>query len=113
MPAKFDTHEISNRPYEDCCTIFTPSSPKTKPKREKINRYEQFYDFETLIQEAVNNVETLEMTASSAQYRRQRRRFVLKGKFHKITKKIMYDAMCFDTIYIQQGGENTWQTQTN
>lgn len=39
---------------------------KTKPKREKINRYEQFYDFETLIQEAVNNVETLEMTASSA-----------------------------------------------
>lgn len=63
---KIDTHEISNRPYEDCCTIFTPSSPKTKPKREKINRYEQFYDFETLIQEAVNNVETLEMTASSA-----------------------------------------------
>jgi hypothetical protein len=25
----------------------------------------------------------------------------------------MYGAMCFDTIYIQQGGENTWQTQTN
>ncbi|TYR82145.1 tRNA 4-thiouridine(8) synthase ThiI [Priestia megaterium] len=64
---QIDTHDISNRPYEDCCTIFTPSSPKTKPKREKVNRYEQFYDFDSLIQEAVEKTETLELTAIATQ----------------------------------------------
>jgi len=54
-----DTYEISNRPYEDCCTIFVPASPKTKPKREKVIRYESFVDFEPFIQEAVENIETI------------------------------------------------------
>ncbi|MCQ6274402.1 tRNA 4-thiouridine(8) synthase ThiI [Bacillus sp. V3B] len=54
-----DTHDISIRPYEDCCTIFVPASPKTKPKREKVMRYESFVDFEPYIQEAVENIETI------------------------------------------------------
>ncbi|WP_042459722.1 tRNA uracil 4-sulfurtransferase ThiI [Neobacillus dielmonensis] len=54
-----DTLEISNRPYEDCCTIFVPASPKTRPKREKVIQYESFFDFEPLIQEAVEKVETM------------------------------------------------------
>ena len=33
---KIDTHDISILPYEDCCTIFTPPAPKTRPKREKV-----------------------------------------------------------------------------
>ncbi|KHF29187.1 putative tRNA sulfurtransferase [Anoxybacillus sp. BCO1] len=32
---RIGTHHISIRPYEDCCTIFTPKAPKTKPKKEK------------------------------------------------------------------------------
>lgn len=56
-----NTFDISNRPYEDCCTIFVPSSPKTKPKREKVNQYESFFDFEPLIQEAVQETETLKI----------------------------------------------------
>ncbi|MGG1677711.1 tRNA uracil 4-sulfurtransferase ThiI [Neobacillus sp. NRS-1170] len=56
---EIDTLDISIRPFEDCCTIFVPSSPKTKPKREKVNQYESFFDFEPLIQEAVQEVETL------------------------------------------------------
>lgn len=56
-----DTHDISIRPYEDCCTIFVPASPKTKPRREKINYYESFFDFETLILEAISQTETLEI----------------------------------------------------
>lgn len=56
---KIDTHDISIRPYEDCCTVFVPASPKTKPKKEKIQYYESFTDFEPLIEEAVNNVETI------------------------------------------------------
>ncbi|WP_066386075.1 tRNA uracil 4-sulfurtransferase ThiI [Neobacillus mesonae] len=56
---EIDTMDISIRPYEDCCTIFVPSSPKTKPKREKVNQYESYFDFEQLIEEAVQNVETV------------------------------------------------------
>lgn len=56
---EINTHDISIRPFEDCCTIFVPASPKTKPKREKVNFYESFIDFEIFIQEAVNNTETM------------------------------------------------------
>ena len=56
---EIDTLEISNRPYEDCCTIFVPASPKTKPRREKVQYYESFYDFTSLMEEAVQAVETL------------------------------------------------------
>lgn len=59
MAREFDTLEISNRPYEDCCTVFTPASPKTKPRREKVHFYESFVDFDELINEAVEKVETL------------------------------------------------------
>ncbi|MFD3445299.1 tRNA uracil 4-sulfurtransferase ThiI [Microbacteriaceae bacterium 4G12] len=54
-----DTYDISIRPYEDCCTIFTPPNPTTKPTREKANRFEQFFDFNPLIEEAVANIEKL------------------------------------------------------
>lgn len=56
---EIDTLEISNRPFEDCCTIFVPASPKTKPKREKVQHYESFNDFEPMIHEAVQETETL------------------------------------------------------
>lgn len=53
------TYETSILPYEDCCTIFTPSCPKTKPKLEKVEYYESFKDFDELIEEAVQNREVL------------------------------------------------------
>lgn len=53
LAKQIGTYDISIRPYEDCCTIFTPSRPKTKPKLEKIAYYESFTDFEPLIEEAV------------------------------------------------------------
>ncbi|MDR7073797.1 tRNA uracil 4-sulfurtransferase ThiI [Fictibacillus barbaricus] len=57
---KIGTYEISIRPYEDCCTIFLPSAPKTKPKREKAIRFEQnIENLEELIEEAVQGVETI------------------------------------------------------
>jgi thiamine biosynthesis protein ThiI len=59
---KIDTLEISNRPYEDCCTIFTPSSPKTKPKKEKINFYESFFDIDKMVDDAVERTEKLLIT---------------------------------------------------
>jgi len=59
---EIDTLEISNRPFEDCCTIFVPASPKTKPRREKVQHYESFFDFTPLIEKAVQEVETLVIT---------------------------------------------------
>ncbi|MGI2326335.1 tRNA uracil 4-sulfurtransferase ThiI [Planococcus sp. YIM B11945] len=54
---QIDTYEISIRPFEDCCTIFTPANPKTKPKLEKVEYYENFVSFDELIQEAVEERE--------------------------------------------------------
>lgn len=53
------TYDISIRPYEDCCTVFTPASPTTKPKREKANKFESYYDFTPLIESAVANTEKM------------------------------------------------------
>ncbi|MCR2821866.1 tRNA uracil 4-sulfurtransferase ThiI [Lederbergia panacisoli] len=56
---EIDTLEISNRPYEDCCTIFTPPSPKTRPRLEKVVSFEQKYEWEPLLSEAIENTETI------------------------------------------------------
>lgn len=56
---EIDTHDISIRPFEDCCTVFVPAAPKTKPKREKVQFYESFVDFSSYITDAVNNIETI------------------------------------------------------
>ncbi|WP_281864426.1 tRNA uracil 4-sulfurtransferase ThiI [Planomicrobium okeanokoites] len=56
---RIGTHDISIRPYEDCCTIFTPANPKTKPKLEKVEFYEGFVAFYELIQEAVDEREII------------------------------------------------------
>lgn len=62
---KIGTYDISIRPYEDCCTIFTPSSPKTKPKLEKVAYYESFTDFESMIDSAVANRTTYSLPLES------------------------------------------------
>ncbi|HLR11282.1 MAG TPA: tRNA uracil 4-sulfurtransferase ThiI [Sporosarcina sp.] len=50
---EIDTYDISIRPYEDCCTIFTPAKPKTKPKLKRVKHFESFIDFEPMIEEAI------------------------------------------------------------
>ena len=57
LSKKIDTYDISIRPYEDCCTIFTPKAPKTAPKLEEAKEYEEKFDYESLINEALNNIE--------------------------------------------------------
>ena len=51
------TYDISIRPYEDCCTIFAPVKPKTSPHIDECLKIEEKFDFESLIEEALNNVE--------------------------------------------------------
>ncbi|OEH91812.1 tRNA uracil 4-sulfurtransferase ThiI [Bacillus solimangrovi] len=64
---EIDTYDISIRPYEDCCTIFLPSAPKTKPKREAINRYESKLDIDSLVQEVVERTEFIDLTVKEAE----------------------------------------------
>ncbi len=58
---KIDTFETSILPYEDCCTVFTPRHPTTKPKVEMIVRSQERLDIERLINEAVEGTEIVEI----------------------------------------------------
>ena len=49
-----DTFETSIEPYEDCCTVFTPKHPKTKPELAKVIEAESVLDVEGLVERAVN-----------------------------------------------------------
>lgn len=54
---KIDTFETSTLPYEDCCTVFTPRHPKVRPQLSDVEKAQNSFDFEPLIQKAVENTE--------------------------------------------------------
>ena len=56
---KIGTYETSILPYEDCCTIFLPKHPVINPDLEKCIYYESKFDYQTLVDECVNNIETI------------------------------------------------------
>ena len=56
---KIGTMETSILPYEDCCTVFTPKHPKTKPTLGQVINAERKLDREALIREALADVEKL------------------------------------------------------
>ena len=58
---KIGTYDTSILPYEDCCTVFTPRHPATKPKKSLIQLGEEKLDHEALIQAAVDNAEIVEL----------------------------------------------------
>ncbi len=63
---RIGAYDISIRPYEDCCTIFTPPNPKTRPKLEKVERYESFVDFDNLLLDVLQHVETVTYRANQS-----------------------------------------------
>lgn len=56
---KIGTYETSILPFEDCCTIFVPKHPIINPELSKCLEYEKLFDYETLITECINNIETI------------------------------------------------------
>ena len=56
---KIDTFETSILPYEDCCTVFTPKHPQTKPKLEDVELEEAKLDVEALVEEAFQGVQRI------------------------------------------------------
>jgi len=62
---KIDTFDTSIQPYEDCCTVFTPKHPRTRPDMQYILEAEQALDCEALVDECVNTVKLTKITPKS------------------------------------------------
>ncbi len=60
---KIGTFETSILPFEDCCTVFTPKHPKTRPDIEKVIEQEKKYDYKSLEDEAFDSLYTIEVDA--------------------------------------------------
>ncbi|MCI6542875.1 MAG: tRNA 4-thiouridine(8) synthase ThiI [Firmicutes bacterium] len=56
------TFETSILPYEDCCTVFLPKNPLIKPKIELVEKEESYLDMETLVNDAVDNLEFIHLS---------------------------------------------------
>ena len=53
---RIDTYETSIEPYEDCCTVFTPKHPRTKPILKFVKEAQERARFEPLVEEALQNL---------------------------------------------------------
>lgn len=60
---KIGTFDISIEPYEDCCTVFTPKHPRTRPVLKYVKEAEQKVDFAPLIEEALQNLKITYISA--------------------------------------------------
>ncbi len=61
---KIDTFDISIEPFEDCCTVFTPRHPRTKPELWKVEREEAKVDVDALVEEAFATLYTIPVKRS-------------------------------------------------
>ena len=59
LSKKIGTYDTSILPFEDCCTIFTPKNPVTKPRIDKCERYESRFDWEKLVDRCVDDVRSI------------------------------------------------------
>lgn len=58
---KIDTYETSILPYKDCCTVFVPKHPAINPKIETAIKEENKFDYDRLINEAVDSLNTIQV----------------------------------------------------
>ena len=59
LAKKIDTYDISILPYEDCCTVFVPKHPVINPSLEQAKKEEEKFDFLPLIDEVLENINTI------------------------------------------------------
>lgn len=59
LSKKIGTYDTSILPFEDCCTIFTPKNPVTKPRIDKCERYESRFDWEKMVDRCVDDVRSI------------------------------------------------------
>lgn len=63
---KIDTFDLSIQPFEDCCTIFAPAAPKTKPQIDRAERFEEQLDIVGLVERAVEGMIVTPITSATA-----------------------------------------------
>lgn len=61
LARKIQTYETSILPFEDCCTIFTPKNPVTKPILAKAEKMESRFDFNELLEQCVKNTTSVDV----------------------------------------------------
>lgn len=64
---KIDTFELSIQPFEDCCTIFAPPQPKTRPKLDKVHQYEERLDIVGMMERSMAGLLYSEISASQTE----------------------------------------------
>ena len=62
---KIDCYELSIKPFEDCCTVYVPKAPATSPKIEKAEAFEKAFDYQTMVDEAVENTNSISISMDS------------------------------------------------
>ncbi|MBE6969950.1 MAG: tRNA 4-thiouridine(8) synthase ThiI [Ruminococcaceae bacterium] len=62
---KIGTFETSTLPYEDCCTVFTPRHPRTRPRLDDVETVEAALDVQALVDEAFQNIERIRLDVDS------------------------------------------------
>lgn len=65
MAQQIGTFDLSIQPFEDCCTVFAPPSPKTKPNLDKVHEYESRLNVEELVSYAVKNTKVYPISAQT------------------------------------------------
>ena len=61
LARRIGTFDTSILPYEDCCTVFTPKHPKTKPKVHEVAQLESVLDIDGLVEEALSGIERIKV----------------------------------------------------
>lgn len=64
---KIDTFDISIQPFEDCCTVFTPKHPKTRPQLTEVIEAEKSLDIDGLCQRAYTSIKQTVITSDGAE----------------------------------------------
>ena len=60
-----DCYELSIKPFEDCCTVYVPKAPATAPKIDKCEQYEISFDYVSMVDEAVENTNSITIDMNS------------------------------------------------
>ena len=61
MARRIGTFDTSILPYEDCCTVFTPRHPRTRPKISEVEAVEAALDVQALVEEALAGIERIRL----------------------------------------------------
>ena len=65
---KLETYDISIRPFEDCCTIFSVKDPTTAPKMERIQEIENKFDFTELLEQTYRGIKVINVTSEKEEF---------------------------------------------